>query len=212
MGFNMWARQCVSAVVLLLGFGIAVFSASAGTYELLYDSFEAPDISGQSDEVPPGWSRQSFGANDYSEMWDEDTGFFTSPYGSQVIACWSLSGYVTTSINAVLQPGTTYTLTFNVENYNVDAGAPRSDNEYTAYLYAGTNLLSSVTGLTTTNDMSVSNVVTYAVGDSHPALGEQMKVYLQLSGGEWHAKALFDNVRLIAEETSEWARTLFFGK
>jgi hypothetical protein len=176
--------------------------------EILYDSFETPDISGRADAVPVGWLRE----HGYSRMWDEDSGDITTPFGSQVIAAWVDSGFQTTNITDVLQPGTTYRLTFNVGNCSADTGAPYTDNQYTAYLLAGTNVIGSVSGVTTNDDLSVSNSVTVVTDGTHPHLGETLGVRLSMTAGNYRANALFDNVRLVAEESAEWARSLFYGK
>jgi len=195
----------VAAVMALAVQGVR---GAGGTFEILYDSFESPDISGRADALPPGWMEE----HSYSKMWDEDGGQISTPFGSQVIAAWSGSGFQTTNITDVLQPGTTYTLTFNVGNCSADTGDPRTDNEYTAHLLAGTNVIGSVSGVTTNDSMSASNSVSVVTDGSHTNLGETLGIRLRMTAGDYHANALFDNVRLVAEETDEWARSLFYGK
>jgi hypothetical protein len=179
-----------------------------GTFEIFYDSFESPDISNRTDALPPGWMEE----HSYSKMWDEDGGEISTPYGSQVLAAWSGSGFQTTNITDVLQPGATYTLTFNVGNCSPDTGDPYTDNQYTVELLAGTNVIGSVSGLTTTDDMSVSNSVTVVTDGDHPNVGEVLGIRLAMSAGNYRASALFDNVRLVVTESREWARSLFYGK
>jgi len=195
-------------VALAMALGPAGGEEPSGTFEILDDSFEAPDITGKADIDPPGWKRE----HSYSRVWDENTGLFTTPFGAQAIAAWSGTGFQTTNLTDVLQPGTTYTLTFNVGNCDADTGNPRSDNQYTAELLVGTNTVASVSGLTNTDDLSQSNSVVLATGDAHPQLGQKLGIRLRMTGGDWHALALFDNVRLVARESNEWARSLFYGK
>ena len=190
---------------------LAITNAHADTVEILNESFESPVVSGNVQTTPLGWKRV-YAAQNYSGIWNEDTGQISTPYGAQVGAAWTMGGFQTTNITEVVQPGATYSLTFNAGNYNASAGAPRSDNQYTAEILAGTIVLASVSGLTNTGDLSKSNQTSVVVGAGHPNLGETLGVRLRMTGGDWHAKTLFDNVRLTVDETDEWKRSLFYGK
>jgi len=185
------------------------WSAEAGgrtdQYVIFYEGFENPEVYRSASMSCPGWTANGI-------LQNEDGGLFTTPYGAQVgdpSYLGSASRKIETSgITNVLAAHYVYTLTFNAGNVNVDNGAPRSDNRYVAELIAGTSVVSSVTALTSTDDMSETNVLVFTTGAAHANLGETLKLRFYMSAGDYHAHPLFDNVKLRAESNLP-AGTLF---
>jgi hypothetical protein len=201
------SRLAVVVSIFLLG----ARNACAEPIELFYDSFETPDVATVSNSsVPPGWFKEA----SYSGMWDVNwnTNWVTTAYGSQGIKCWSTTGFYTTNITETLQPGATYTLTFNVGNTGTDTGIPRSGMSYTGYIMAGTNVVGSVTGTTSNDTLTATNVVIVTTTAADPHLGKALRIRLKDNGTAWPYQTLFDNVRLVVDETSEYQQTLFHGK
>ncbi len=194
-----FTRIAVAPAFLLLLF--AFLPAQAGTFVIVEESFE--NLLGA---MPAGWSRES----SYSSVWSEDSGKFTTPYGTNAVAIWAATGVKTTNITDRLQPGVTYTLTFNAGNSN-DAGVIDPLNRYMAQILAGTNVIASASAQTDTKDMSEGGTVTITTDDTHPHLGKVLGVRFEMAG-DWHYKTLIDNVKLVAEESAEWTRTLFLGR
>jgi hypothetical protein len=179
--------------------------------EIFNESFESPVVTGRVQTTPTGWKRV-FAAQNYSGVWNEDTSGVITPYGTQVGAAWTLGGFQSTNLTEVVQPGTTYTLMFNVGNYDTGTGNPRSDNQYTAEILANETVMATVSGLTNTKNLSQSNTTSVVVAAGSPHIGKTLGVRLRMTGGDWHAMTVFDNVRLNAVESDEWKRSLFYGK
>lgn len=196
-----FTRIAVAPAFLLLLFAFLP-AAQAGTFVIVEESFE--NLAGA---MPAGWSRES----SYSSVWSEDSGKFTTPYGTNAVAIWAATGVKTTNVTDKLQPGVTYTLTFNAGNSN-DTGTPDPLNRYTAQILAGTNVIASASAQTDTKDMSEQGTVTLTTDAMHPQLGQELGVRFVNSAGDWHYKTLIDNVKLVAEESAEWTHTLFLGR
>ena len=193
-----------------LAFTSVITGILAGAAEVLNESFESPVVSGRGNQITPtGWKRVLTG---YSTVWNEDTSGATTSYGAQMAATWINTGFQTTNITEVVQPGATYTLTFNVGNCDTDTGNARTDNQYTAEILAGETVLASVSGSTNTDNLSQSNVTSVVIGAGHASLGQTLGVRLRMTGGHWKGLTLFDNVRLTAVESDEWKRSLIYGK
>jgi hypothetical protein len=205
-------RQRLSLLTILVGIFLSwTPSAHAETFQILYDSFETPDVITVSNSVAPtGWFKE----HNYSGMWDVNwgTNWITTAYGTQGIKCWQSTGFYTTNITEKLQPGATYTLTFNVGNTSTDTGVPRSGMSYTGTILAGTNVIASVTGTTSNDTLTATNAVSVTTTGASPFLGQTLRIRLKDNGTDWHYQTLFDNVRLVVDETSEYRQTLFFGK
>ena len=119
-----------------LAFATGISGVLAGAAEVLNESFEAPMVSGRVVTTPTGWKRV-YALQNYSAVWNEDTSGATTPHGAQVGAAWTMGGFQSTNVTEVVQPGATYTLTFNVGNCDTDTGNARTDNQYTAEILAG---------------------------------------------------------------------------
>ncbi len=184
-------------------------------------SFESPALTNQAVEGVGGlkvigingWSRE----DTYTYIWNENntniTGRVPTPYGEQYAAIWSESGIVTTNITDRLQPGVTYSLTFNAGNANTESGAPMNSINYLAELLAGTNVLTSVSFPTASNDFSVNGVLTYTPDGTNAYLGEIIGIRFAHTSTDWQYYMLIDNVKLEADESvSEWGTTLFLGE
>ena len=194
-----------------LAFATGISGVLAGAAEVLNESFEAPVVSGRVVTTPTGWKRV-YTLQNYSAVWNEDTSGATTPHGAQVGAAWTMGGFQSTNVTEVVQPGATYTLTFNVGNCDTDTGNARTDNQYTAEILAGETVLASVSGLTNTKNLSQSNLTSVVVAAGSPHIGKTLGVRLRMTGGHWSAMTVFDNVRLTAVESDEWKRSLFYGK
>jgi hypothetical protein len=170
-------------------------SGTVDAHVIFYEGFENPMVYRSAGMSCPGWL--SNGTQKH-----EDGGLLTTPYGAQV-GDPSYLGHAsrkieTSGITNVLTADYTYTLTFNVGNVNVDNGLPRSDNRYVAELIAGSTVVTSVTAVTSTDDLSETNSLVLVTGASHANLGEALKLRFYMSAGDYHAHPLFDNVRLRA--------------
>ena len=183
----------------------------AGAAEVLNEGFESPVVSGRVATTPTGWKRV-YALQNYSAVWNEDTSGVVTPYGAQVGAAWTLGGFQSTNVTEVVQPGATYTLTFNVGNYDTGTGNARTDNQYTAEILADETVMATVSGLTNTKNLSQSNLTSVVVAAGSPHIGKTLGVRLRMTGGHWSAMTVFDNIRLTAVETDEWKRSLFYGK
>jgi len=199
------ARCAAAPVLLLVLTGLPIH---AGTVVIVEESFESPVVVDAEKVDPVGWDRE----HDYTQIWNSSTNLFTTPYGSQVVAIWIGSGVQTTNISDRLQPGVTYTLTFRAGNAFSTTGVPDPSNQYTAQILAGTNVIASASAQTDTNDMSEQGTVSVTTDGSHPNLGEIIGVRFSHTGAMYQSKTLIDNVKLVAEETAEWKRTLFYGR
>ena len=205
-------RVLVCSFLLLLLRGLPV---QGEPIVILYDSFESPVLGedeGFSAQIdPPGWVRETTGSEQlYTRIWNEGLGYFSTPYGSQVLAIWRYNTVTTTNITDRLQPGVTYTLTFNAGNARDNSTS--SANTYKAEILAGTNVIAEVSAQTDTRDMSEQGMVSIQTDGDHPHLGEIIGVRFQHAGGGWEWRTLIDNVLLVAEETDEFQHTLFIGK
>ena len=161
------------------------------------EGFENPEVYRSGGMSCPGWFSSS------GTQKNEDGDLFTTPYGAQVGDPSYLGGPTgkrieATGITNVLAADHTYTLTFHAGNVNVGSGAPRSDNRYVAELIAGATVVSSVTALTSTDDMSETNALVFVTGAAPANLGETLKLRFYMSAGDYHAHPLFDNVTLRA--------------
>jgi hypothetical protein len=185
-----------------------VASGTVDPYVIFYETFESPVVYRSGVLTTPGWL-----SNDGS-LRNEDGGQITTPYGAQV-GCPGYDGgpsgrriETTTALTDVLRARCRYTLTFNAGNVDDETGAPRSDNEYTVELIAGTTVLTNVVALTSTDDMSETNVLEYVTPGEHANEGETLKIRFYMSAGDNSAQPLFDNVRL-RDERLEAPASLF---
>ena len=188
-------------------------SVAGGTvdpYVILYETFESPVVYRSGVLTTPGWL-----SNDGS-LRNEDGAQMTTPYGAQVAAAGYDGGpsgrriETTTALTDVLRTRCRYTLTFNAGNVNTSTGDPRSDNEYTVELIAGSTVLTNVVALTSTNDMSETNVLEYVTLGEHANEGETLKIRIYMSAGDNSAQPLFDNVRLRDERLQAPASLFLF--
>jgi hypothetical protein len=157
--------------------------------ELIFsESFEDPDITGGSNTDPNGWTVVNGGLN------DEDTLWFTTPFGAQ--ALWINGDAATTTTNIlsdVLQVNYTYTLTFNTARRN---NMTHRGNTWVASLLAGSTTLASTNGAPTTSDFSESAEIVFKPGASHAALiGETLAIRFAV---DTDYQPNFDNVMLTA--------------
>ena len=212
-GSMMSSRLSVTWTLVVACFfsGWLIQAAHAEPIVILEESFESPVVSESSQSDPPGWGREHGTSTQlYSGLWNENSGRFTTPYGEQVLAVWSGNTVTTTNIAERLQPGATYTLTFNVGNADSD-GNP-GINHYRADILAGTNVIATTSGQTDTNNMSENDQVSITTDGEHPHLGEVLGVRFAHDGGGWEWRTLIDNVLFVVEETDEWKHTFFIGK
>jgi hypothetical protein len=120
----------------------------------------------------------------------------TTPYDHQAAAIFRYRQGVYTGLTDTLTVGTTYELTANVGNAKPD-GTPLSNNEYTIELLAGTTVVASTTGVTSTNTMTETASFSFTPGPGHANEGETLSLRLTQSGGAYQAHAYFDNLSLI---------------
>jgi hypothetical protein len=206
MGCKDPGRLFVFLLTLLLLQGVPMQAAE--TFVILEESFESPVVVGRSTTMPTGWARGSTS----SGIWNEESHSLSTPYGKQVLHIYSASAVWTTNITDRLQPGVTYTLTFNVGNgdsyHNTgDAG----NNTYKAEILAGTNVIASASADTTTNDMSEQGTVTITTDGASDHLGEFLRVRFWHHAGTSYMRTLIDNVKLVAVESAEFQHTLYIG-
>jgi hypothetical protein len=192
-GYRVKARDAVSNETAW-----SAVSTALAEDVLFYDSFEDPIISGTAGIASPGW----LAPNGRGYQHNRDGGKITTIYGNQVASVFlgnqTSHRLETTGIAEVLQAGTTYTLSFNAGNVNVDTGAPRTDNQYTAELLAGGTVVATATGITTQDKMLQTEALSFKPAGNDPNLGGGLQIRLMMTAGDWHAHSLFDNVRLVA--------------
>ena len=204
-------RVTWTLVVTLFLSGWWIMATYAEPIVILEESFESPVVEGSQQINPPGWVRAHGTSGQlYTALLNESVGYFSTPYGEQVLSIWSGNTVTTTNITDRLQPGVTYTLTFNAGNARNDNTS--SANTYKADILAGTNVIATVSAQTDTRDMSEQGSVSIQTDGDHPHLGEIIGVRFQHAGGGWEWRTLIDNVLLVAEETDEFQHTLFIGK
>ncbi len=201
---------------MLLGFAA---SGYAEPITILDDSFESPSFVDKTYEsndadMPDGWAEEhSYTSPENENNTNVADRVVDTPYGEQYVAIWDLSGIFTTNITDTLQPGVTYTLTFNVGNRNGDGNADPTGSDYLGEILAGTNVVASTTGTTDTLDFSQQAVVTLTTDGAHPHLGKTLSIRIAHNGPDWNYKTLVDNVRFEADESaSEYKHTLHIGK
>lgn len=213
-------RICCHGLLCLMLL-VSFASVRAGTVVILDDSFESPHVPdktvGDGQELayidPDGWSRENSRNVIENENNTNIVNRVNTPYGEQYMSLWDQSGIVTTNIPDKLQPGVTYTLTFQVGNRDGNGNADPTGSDYLAEILAGTNVVASTTGTTDTLDFSQQGVVTLTTDGSHPHLGEILGVRIAHNGPAWQYKTLVDNVKLIADESaSEYKHTIHIGK
>ena len=208
----------ISGRVLVGLFGLLLLGGlgaqAAETFVILEESFESPVVSGRSTTMPPGWAR----GHSNSGLWNEESHSLSTPYGKQVLQIFrdndnpGNSAVWSTNITDRLQPGVTYTLTFNVGNgdwYNNTGNA--GANTYKAEILAGTNVIASATASTSTNDMSEEGTVTITTTGASEHLGEFLRVRFWHESGSSYFRTLIDNVKLVAEETDAFHHTMYIG-
>jgi hypothetical protein len=200
-----------AAGLIVVALGLLSGSARADeAFEIFHDSFETPVVTGRPETNLPGWKRtlrNSVVSDTRAGLWNEDSGTMTTPAGDQAAWIWNDRQITTTNIAEKLTVGVTYTLTFNVAAESGLGGI-----HYLVELLAGTNVVGSASGgpLTSANFMSAT--VTVAAGLGHPGLGQTLAIRIGYVSGDWNYVLGVDNVRLVAQEAREWARTLFYGK
>lgn len=198
--------SAVVSILFLAALGGAP-QACAETYEIFYDSFESPVVTNRVQCVIPGWK----GSATTVGLWNEGVGTMVTPWGLQAAYVSSTRNIQATNITEKLTLGATYTLTFHAAAESGLGGI-----KYKAELLAGTNVLASVTAATTlpNSDFALrSETLQFVVPPGHIALGQNLGIRLSYASASITTYVLgFDNVRLVAEETTEWRRTLFHGK
>jgi alpha-galactosidase len=169
------------------------------------ESFESPNVTGKSKTKPDGWVAACH--PDYVGIFDEDSGGFTTPFGSQALSVYTTTGCTTTvttsasKLSAVLAANTTYTLTFNVAKLK-DAGTTGYIVEFLAIKDAtqAVTVLASTSGKSvSTFDMSHSGSLVFKTGASHSNLGQRIAIRLKKEPSvDWRTSPLFDNIKLTA--------------
>jgi hypothetical protein len=189
---------------LVLAGSLMGFASSANALTLLTESFESPDVLNDGDDNPTGWT--TAGHPNYLHLADvNDTpSYFSTPYGSQGLSAYTSSGgyanwaYAQTTsdvLNASIEVGVEYTLSFNVSK------ATGSIAEYRAELVAINDLTSAVTVLghvvadnDGTNDMSYSDSLSVVTATN---VGDRLAVRLGMDpdySGSYQNKPIYDNV------------------
>lgn len=195
--------KCMSIAATVLVAGFVVASANAAL--IFSDSFENPAVTGLTNTNPTGWTE--LGGNTSGGINDEDSGKFTTPFGSQVLWANGTNQFITTSsiLSAVLTANTDYTLTFYV--------AKRSDvsgGNYKVELLAGSTVLNTVTG-TTPNNTTFANQVTllFSPDAGHAGLlGQTLAIRVGTNGSY---QPQFDNFELDATLVPEPASLVLLG-
>jgi len=168
---------------------MAAVTGNAAAVVIFSDSFESPDVTGNTNTEPTGWietGSSNAGVN------DENSGVFTTPFGSQVAWVNTNAALETTAsiLSAVLEPNTDYTLSFNVGR-RTDLNPPTRPNNYDVQLWAGSTMLGQAAGHTTLTDLSETDGFVVNIGSSHPAHGQALKIVL---AGETQPQ--YDNLEL----------------
>jgi hypothetical protein len=173
----------------------SVTNGTVDRFTIFSEGFEDPQVYRSTGMTCPGWANNGI-------LLSESGGLMTTPFGMQVGDPSYLGSAArkieSTNITAVLLQDHAYTLTFNVGNVNVDNGAPRGDNRYVAELIAGSTVVTSVTAVTSTDDLSETGELVFTADKDHSNLGETLQLRFYMSAGDYHAHPLFDNLRLRA--------------
>jgi len=181
--------------VLALAVAVSVFALGQATAQaaiIFTDSFESPDVTGVTTTVPDGWvgSSAGFGSGNRGTA-DEDSGSFTTPFGSQAahVAFFDNAGLTTEAGAIGAFQKAIYTVSFNVANgsdatesdtYRVeltlfDTGESRTDVRPG---FTADDFLADVTGEVSTSDMSeaVSFSYTFDSSTDVPLLGKDVAI------------------------------------
>jgi hypothetical protein len=132
----------------------------------------------------PGWT-----INGAAGAWQPSSAYFTSPVPDGSTVAWSDGGTISQTLSASLVPNMTYTLSVDVGHRLDGFGA-----NYTIALYAGSMLLSSITGSNTTITMGTFQDQSFSYFSGGAPLSGPLSIALISSGKQTD----FDNVRLTA--------------
>jgi len=154
----------MTRLAVALALGLALLGGPARAAEIFSESFENPDVSGDTSTLPTNWTGTA-GLSDYA-VFDgaQAAGFYQAKYLETTTAI----------LNTNLVADTRYELSFKASNatgHNPDRWIVKAE------LWAGSNLV--LTAVRTPPDIQavVSNAVLVAAGD--PGVGETLKIRLE---------------------------------
>ncbi|MFU8780945.1 MAG: hypothetical protein ACNA71_07965, partial [Kiritimatiellia bacterium] len=92
--------------IVFVALWISCLPVLAASIVILEESFESPVVEGSQQINPPGWVRQvGTDTKLYTALLNQSVGYFSTPYGEQVLSIWSGNTVTTTNITDRLQPG-----------------------------------------------------------------------------------------------------------
>ena len=183
---------------------VMALCASAQAVIIFTESFEDPAVTGFTNTNPTGWTE--LGGGSAGGINDEDTGAFTTPYGSQVAWANGTNQFITSGsiLSDVLTAATTYTLDFNIAKRNTLSGGT-----YRVELLAGATVLATVTGTPLLSDFSESDQIVFTPDGSHAALlGQTLAIRFGTDGS---FQPQFDNFILDATAVPEPSAACLLG-
>jgi len=177
-------------LAVALALGLAPLGGLVQAAEILFDSFEIPDVTGDTSTLPTGWTGTA-GLSDYSVFdGDQAAGFYKAKYLETTTAI----------LDTNLVADTAYVLTFKASNatgHNPDRWTVKAE------LWAGSNLVLTAERIPPDTQPVVSNSVLVAAGD--PGIGEALRVRLEtvLYQNNSNARYYFDELSLDATSSSD---------
>ena len=181
----MYAGRQLTCLVVALALGLAPLGGPARAEQILFDSFELPDVTGDTSTLPTGWTGTA-GLSDYSGFdGDQAAGFHRAKYLETTTAI----------LDTNLVADTAYVLTFKASNatgHNPDRWTVKAE------LWAGSNLVLTAERIPPDIQAVVSNSVRVSAGA--PGIGEALKVCLETVQYQNHSGATyyFDDLKLHA--------------
>jgi len=200
-------------VALLLGGGLGNERAFADTEQIMITNpgFEYPQVSTLNSGPITGWSISGSGG-----VWNinaDPQGSWTvpAPQGNQIAyvspgPAPGSSASISQTLSATLQANAVYTLTGEVGEpstaiHEVEGGtkrfSPAFGTGFTAELFAGTNLLASISGIPPQGSFQQFTLIFDSTGS--PFIGQALMI--ELSSNQ--AKMGFDEITLTAQTTPE---------
>lgn len=165
------------------------------------NSFESPDVSGESLSTPASWTSNAVG-----------TGGTYDPPGSELPtsgsqAAWAANGREISQLltGITLDANTSYRLRVDVgDRSGSTGGVTNSFAGYRIQLWAGTTLLAESLNAVMPNDGRTEVTLSYLAGPTPPAGNLQIRLAAIATGGATAdpARTYFDNVRLDKSVTS----------
>jgi cysteine-rich repeat protein len=168
------------------------------------ESFESPDITGESSTDPTGWASPVVVHPNYLGLIDNDLGNTQTPYGTQFAKVY-MGNYIQYPTNATtqeslfndsLESGKSYNLSVNVAKITTQAGG-----YYLVDLAAidrttgAITTLASMSGVATNNVFSEVASLSYNSGASNPNEGDRLAIILK-HDGPFAQQPRYDNVIL----------------